>query len=437
MKEIGEVARPERIRLPEVARRASDLILAVETASPEAPTSLDVLVDSGDIGEEMEGWLRTADRLHARHDELFSSSQETPDLNLETSYSRDFKSTITLSRQIIAEVKAQQQVIRAAVLGLATLQFAEAGACLANDSSLVVVDDDSNDIVRAIADRSGRLANDVFDSSLASCIRGDINKIPDPRTGYLGSLVDTHYGFWTAETWNDLKTIARISPEIFAKRQELISQFPVKSMMYDVHSWLGRPSPGRIREQYVHVMKAFQETLQNGESAGHDATINTHDAVPFIFEVLNAAIRRGYSPEGCLRLAVRDSAEIGRLTERTKAGWPIIGNEAIRYEGRADNPQLVIDFPEPISRRGIPEEVVKKLYTRDKHGSICPARHPVAIRRNGETQRKIKLLSGAVYDRIGVQPPIIQEVEECSYVDPAALMINYILLAVADNYYAL
>lgn len=78
-----------------------------------------------------------------------------------------------------------------------------------------------------------------------------------------------------------------------------------------------------------------------------------------------------------------------------------------------------------------------KLQRRNAKGGICPARNPTALMKGGETHQNVAALANDIAECTGVQPPLLiegkGEVEGVVYVDPAALIFNYIIQSVIRN----
>lgn len=216
------------------------------------------------------------------------------------------------------------------------MQLGEAGARLAAEPGLVVTDDD--DVEQGIIRRCADVAETAFQENLAPRLKGDICKFPFARGSYPGHLVSTHLAFWTHPVVGK-----SLTPELYEASQRVLAQFPSKQILSDTHSLLGRPDRQVARELYTQSIRDFEETMQVCAPRGVDIKANISDTILSVWDALETANQKGYSPEDCLRLAVRHSAVIGSLTERTSASLSPYPRD---IEEHAGEPKLVAAFPE-------------------------------------------------------------------------------------------
>lgn len=429
-----EVSR-QCMRVPELSRKASEYIAAIEDGSPESPVSLDMLVEGGDIMSTLEMRMGEIDTLYDRHEELFFKNNHiTPRDEL------DYEAVFILSQDVLRKVYDHDQVFRTAALGLAVLQFAEAGSRAAHDPSLLIASSyDGQNISKAIVDRAGGLGKESFEV-FQDRLQGDIHSLPRVRLGYLGCLMCTHYDFWSGVVSAKMAN----TPSAHEKAINLLSLFPAKGAAWDTHSSYGRPSPGMIRNDlYIKPMKEFEKTLVVGGATGWDPRGNITDAMPFLFGAIDLATAQGNSLNKSLQIAAYNSSTVGRLTERRLEGLPIdtwdenwmakITEGTLRFEGDREWPRLTIDEARLATKDLSPEQLHKRQ-TRSQKAGTCVARNPVSLKRNGATHQNVLTLSNAMSERIGVKPPVLQEVGDDIYVDPAALTACYTLFAIAANY---
>ncbi len=425
----------ESIRKPNLSKKASEYVATIEVTSPELSVSLDMLVEGGDIMATLQERLVEIDELYERHNELFfKDGRLTPRDKL------DYEAILALSHKVIHKLEAHDSVFRTAALGLAVLQFAEAGSRAAHDPSLLIVSDyNEQTLPKMIADKSGDLAEQAFETFQDS-LQGDIHALPPGRLGYLGCLMDTHYDFWSQVR------VASSKPQgIREKANHILSLFPAKAAAWDTHSSFGRPSQAIAREGlYVQAMIEFEETLRTGKATAWDPYGNTRDVTPFILEVLDLSMARGYSADESLQIAAYNSTTMGRLTERRRDGMPIdswdedyiatLTKDSLRLEDDKEMPRLVIE--EAKLDKDIPADQTQRQQVRSQKAGTCVARDLVLLKQNGKTHQNILTFSGAMRELVGVEPPILRQVGNEVYVDPAALTFCYVLFTTAVNYYS-
>jgi len=423
----------ERFNIPELSWKASQYITAIEAATPESFVSLDMLVEGGDIMSTLEKQLAEIDELYKSHDGLF-----VRDGHLTPRAEFDYEAMLVLSREVLQKLTAHDSVLRTAGLGLAVLQFAEAGRRVAHDPSLLLTSDyDEQTLPKMLAYKSGDVAEQAFETFRWS-LQGDIYALPSGRLGYLGCLASTHYDFWSQVR------VASSKPQgIHEKAGHLLSLFPAKVAAWDPHSYYGRVSQAVIREDlYIQQMKEFEKTLETGKATAWNPHGNTKDVIPFILEVLDVAMARGYSPHESLQIAAHNSTIIGQLTERRRDGMPIddwdedyiatLTKGALRLEDDRELPRLVID--EVKLDKDTHADQLRRQQVRGRVAGTCVARNPVLLKRNGKTHQNILTFSAAMHDLVGIEPSVARQVGDEVYIDPAALTVCYVLFATAINY---
>ena len=408
-------------RIPEISRRASQFLADIETATLESPASLDVLVDRGNLVSTLENQLGDIEELYDRHAGLFfDGGRLTPRDEL------DYEAILNLSRDVLRTLKRQEAPIRAGGLGLATLQFAEAAGQAGRDPSLLRIQDHTTqDLPEQIINKTGQLAREAFEMYQGR-IAGDIFKVPAGRMGYIGSLAETCYQFWSSAL-----NLGTVQGDIRNKASALTSAFPAKIIRADIHSLHGRPPRSIMRDElYLRPMEALKETLETRKARAWSSK-NTRDAAPFVFQVLDNAMVSGYSAEDSLRIATHNSAIMARLTERRLDDIPIDGHDDNR-----------IFIPSKDRFRFIEDDILPTLVidhsvvnTREQVTGMCTARNPILLRKEGPTHRNIQDFSTTMAEIIGVEPPVLRNVGADVYADPAALTFSYVIFAIAINYH--
>jgi hypothetical protein len=415
----------EKLRIPEVSKRTSDLLDAVEQASPEMPASLTSI--ERDWGDILEQQLLQTDRLYQRHEEIFQDQYRADIAGL---HAVDHNAVMNLTTDVLMNVMQTGALHRAAFLGLNILQIAEAGALLAHDPQAIQIESTQAESIESeLAEKCSNLANTLFEDRIANRLRGDIHLLPVARLTYPGFLLDMHLRFWRQQS------ARKVSPEIFQKMQTVFLKSPTKSLKYDSHTMKGRPGAEVSRRNYINSMHAFRESLSTGRAAApYSLKGNMHDGAKFTFEALDTFLRHGYDPEYCLQLVVKNSNRLGRLTERTEAGLPKVENQTWSLEGD-EYPALVMDYPVStyIPEPAFADKTLATLHRRSCIGGICPVRSPVRLPRDGRVHKNIQRLSDSIQARIDVRPTLLIEQEGMIYLDPAALCFNYILFVIANN----
>lgn len=410
----------EHQRLPEISRRAGRFIADIEAATFESPASLDVLVD-GDILSMLEKQLGDVEELYDRHSSLFFEGGR-----LTSRDEFDYEAILTHSRDVLRALKIQEAPIRAGGLGLATLQFAEAaGRAARNPSILHIQDCTAQDVPGLIADKTGQLAREAF-GIYQGRLAGDIFKAPPGRMGYVGSLAETCYGFWSSALG-----LGAVQGKVRDKANSLIAAFPAKIIRADIHSFHGRPPRDIMRnEYYLRPMEELKETLETGRAEAWSSKGNMRDAVPFVFQVLDTAMAYGYSAEDSLRIAAHNGAVMARLTERRFNDLPIDGYDDKRtFIPSKDKFRLIDDDVLPTLMIDHPTASVREQAT-----GICSARNLIPLKGDGPTHRNIQDFSIAMTEIIGVEPPVLQNIGATVYANPAALAFSYAIFAIAINY---
>jgi hypothetical protein len=412
-------------KTPETAKRAWDFIMAVETATAEAPVSLDILTGEDTTIPELLGQhFKAARKLEKRHAKLFfqgwleddGAGPDAPDPG----------AVLALTKDVLVTSRRLQVLKWSTWLGHGVLQLAEAGARIAHDPSLIRAE--GEDRQEVAMRKAGDLLSNSFQASYADRVIGDASRLPDTaRASFLGILLDTHYRFWRTQLGFERLGFTHTLPtEIGEEAKKLLCQYPAKVMLADVHTLQGRPGPKLLRKVYKKRMAAYERSMtESGVARGVNMRSNLSDATDIVTMVLEACTQAGYSSDESQRIVVDNSNTIGRLIER----FETLEND-IHFQGPKDQPRLVIDYSDRLYELPFPGAEAK-LKPRDQKGSVCPVRHFVRLRPDGETHQKVKLFSNSVAEHVGAEPSYLHHTRKGIFLDPAALMINYALLPYA------
>jgi hypothetical protein len=415
----------EEMRTPQIAQRIGEFVTGIEAATPETPISIDTMGLRGpSVLTDLQDQLAQTDKFYDRHTELFASAQYRHGFELP-----DFATVLDLTQAVVSYASEIYPLRNGADLALAITRIAEAGSRLADDP-MVVKDAHRQGRVSAMTNSLTDRLQTTYKSVFADRIRGDLTAIPLPRIGYLGHLVDTHLRFWTQpDVQNGL------SADLRKRVGQVFLRLPSKHFAYDNHSLLGSPDRQTARGAYLQRIETYEQSLETTShlSCAH-LQPNLFDGFRLVFNTLDATRQKNYTPEAGLQLVVKNSARIGRITETTTH---LFGGEKANkatYE-IDDNGTLTLtpaDIP-AYDKYLLTEDEKLKLERRDAVAGICPARHFIRLSHAGKTYSGLQHLSAAIQERIGVKPPILYETTDAVYVDPAAMIIDFTLLAVADN----
>lgn len=419
----------DNTRQSDVSERASVFIASVENATPSTPVSLaDALTNGQESLEKVfADRLHRTDALYDRHHHLFFNG----DNNFLTT--PDPETILELTTDAVKELQAQTPLHWGVMLGMGTLQLATAAGYLSRDPSLI--QRNSTNIRENLITQTASLADDVFVSDFARRIHGDINTFPHPRMSYLGHLVEIHYDFWRAFLAREqIVAGSKLAPHFYEKVEKVMSRVPAKIRLLNVHALLGHPDRQFMRTAYQESIRTFQASVENGVSRCKDSSDNMSNAINFLFEVQEAAAAEGYSIEDSFRIIVRNSVEIGRMTHRSTDSLRSTEASMLSFVGSRDEPRLRIDKPELSYTEHWSDAARAKMQRRDHKGGICVARHPVLLDAAGPTHVSMEALSSTIEKRLGVKPPLSQKIQGKTRLDPAALVVNYALLAIMGNY---
>ncbi len=106
-----------------------------------------------------------------------------------------------------------------------------------------------------------------------------------------------------------------LEPDLQIRFDKLQHQFPSKTVAFDGHTVLERPSPEQTRGSHIRNLYAFQDSLQLVAPRGFEAYGNFAVAYKVIFQALDAVVSRGYNTQQSYQIVARSISIIGRLTE--------------------------------------------------------------------------------------------------------------------------
>jgi len=418
---------------PEVAKRARDVVFAVEAATAAEPATLDMIAGpkyNYSLAEMLDGQLRAIDELWDRHEALFFR-EDAPLYGVRESADLDYEAIRDLSLSTIKAREEEADSYRGVLLGLSVLQLAAGGARLAQEPAVGVVNlDTKHDVGGALAHRGGKAAADAFTASFPGCWKGDAFSLPAARLSYMRDLMDTHLAFWENKLHLLYTGLDDMRPDLRDMALKIIPRFPEKVLREDIHSLRGRPPRSFLKKGYVRLAEAAIESTQR-VSSGADFSGNLAEIGSFIVEALDTAIAEGYTPAESLRIVAQNALVLSELVDRTATGRPSPGNDKhmMHLSGDRENPVLTIDYPPAIAPSTYSEALIERLHARAERGSVCPARSLVQITAGGKTHQHLLTFTEGVREQFGTQPLILQEIGGKTYADPALLITNYALLS--------
>lgn len=417
-------------QMSEMATDASSYIAAIEGATGRV--SLDALTGGKYLPSLLDEDLKAADSYWERHEEVFFADGLPPDLA-----KLDYDAALKLSRDVIRKVKMQGRLLQTAHLGITAIQFAAAGAEMVRDPSLVIVDDRPSDhtvMAQAITEKSGELAEDVFDATFSNRLKGDYSKLPSTYSGYLGCLMNTQAAFWRTNRFapSNWGVVSQFPPEVDDRVEDMLLQYPAKALLFDNHSRQARPER---KFSYPAEVRAICEFNDHWKGGGKVGAVNLKDnidpAMAQINKALESAAERDIAPSQRLPLVARDASAIVDVTKRDSFGHLMREEGLVYFDGPAENPKLVAAFPE------LPKDIVlratERLVRKSALAGACTARNFVAVPSGGETHSNTQEFYAGFKELFGLTHPALLERDGRMYLHVGLLGIHYPLLASAYN----
>lgn len=401
-----------------VNRLTSTFIHEIETASPDSPVTVDNLVPGSDTyADVLRQEVIKFDGLYARHDELFAADK------------LDHDAVYDLTNDMLKVSRGYRKPFNNAVLGIATLQLAAAGAVVVQHPELLKNTSDQ-ETVPAVTDVIGTLAAQQM-SLYEGRWWGSVNTLPTTRLGYPGHLVDTHLAFWRETLFTE--TFGPTLDQDLVKRVGLIwPRFSGKVLMYDGHSAAGRPERGPARQAMMDKIDTFEKTPA-AKTEGYKMDGNVLPSIELVETVIKQATKDGYSVDRALQIAMTSSLGLGRLTERVssrRGPWP--GLSEVNIVDNGDGPKAVLSVA-PYQLDPLLAATVPSYQEYEKRGGTCPARNLVSVKADTLVYQNIRAFRDGLTEAIGITPPFFRENQGGAYVDPAAMTVAFGAFALAQN----
>lgn len=431
MRELDHVI---HIRTPLLSRRASEYIAAIEEGNADGGACLDIIA-GGDITEQLEASFTATDNHWDRHQKIFFNNGALPDRS-----KLDYSAAIDMSYDVIQEARQQMGLCQAAHLGIVAVQFSAAGAEIARNPSLAMVENprpnDHLNMAKLISDKGASLARKIFDENFSDSLFGDYRLYPNIPNSYLGFLMNTQAAFWRNNRYcvNNRGVYSRLPSEFDGRVDQLLVRYPPKALTEDFHSALGRPDRATLRADALRTLVTFNKSLEAGGRVKEiDLGLNMVSVTSLAYRALQAAIARDVPADQRLPLIARSAATLVEESKRTAFGHSFLEEGLVSFEGPSDNLRLVIGLPELPKNLG--DREMELLVRKTSQAGHCTARHFVELTPGGVTHTNVKELNAGFEEKLGVPQSTLLERDTKTYVHVGHLAIQYALLLSAYNDY--